>query len=435
MGAVNAAYKLGIDLEKMAYAPGEMIVGTFYFDWAKNGGIRKLNLRKRTVNLSFTGIESTFFHSMNREKKQMLFTQNLEFPQLGEVDKNSTIKIPFQVQLPQNAKPSFEYPKNEGVLASYRTFLKIEIPEIKAEGLKYVLVKKLSTPLNSPLKLIERSHKKGLFTGGDVSLTVDYHTNSFPFKTQIPFTLNVDFSQSKYKIKEIEYCLKRKVKFFNEEKMLLEEVIDELQERKVKGDMTKVQTEQCLVDLSDPVKVYENYYMKNLFMAKGLQKDDVINLIPNIKANLFECEYYVKVKAITDTPLISGLNSPSMYVPLDVYPADNTNVNITIDQSMVAPQGQYGQPQGQYGQPQGQYGQPQGQYNQPPQGQYGQPQGQYGQPQGQYGQPQGQYGQPQGQYNQPPQGQYGQPPQVIPPSGQFTNPPPASNNGPSYPTF
>ena len=498
MGAENAAFKLKIDLENLAYAPGEMIRGTFSFDFTKSGGPRKVGIRKKAVNLSIVTSESSFIHARNREKKQVIFTQTVEIPQLAEVDKNSAAQMPFQVQLPPNSKPSFEYPKNEDQYASFRTFVKIEIPEVKAEGVKFILVKKLSTPLNSPLKLIERSHKKGLFTGGDVTLTVDYHTNSFPFKTQIPFTLIVDFSQSKYKIKGIEYCLKRKVKFYNEDKLLLEEVIDELQERKVKGDLTKVQTEQCLVELSDPPKVYESYSLKNLFMAQGLQKCDVINLVPNIKTNLFECEYYVKIKAVTDTPLISGLNSPSMYVPLDVYPADNTNVNFTVDQSMVQqpygqpPQGQYGQPQGQYGQPQGQYNQPpQGQYNQPPQGQYGQPQGQYGQPpqgqygqppqgqynqppqgqygqpqQGQYGQPQqGQYGQPQqgqynqppqGQYNQPPQGQYGlqtpqqpmqqsygppqgqygQPPQVIPPSGQFTNPSNAGGSAPSsYPTF
>ena len=67
--------------------------------------------------------------------------------------------------------------------------------------------------------------------------------------------------------------------------------------------------------------------MDKLYMIEGLKPNDVINLLPNIKTYLFECKYYIKIKAITDTPLISVLNSPSMNISLDVFQADNCNMN------------------------------------------------------------------------------------------------------------
>ena len=338
MGIENSSLSIKINLPKQTFSPGEFINGTFNLDFNKNG--KKINIRNNNVIISFPTAESTYHRMIPKERKSVLSAITLNFPQLLELNNNPKIEIPFQIQVPINAKPSFEWPR-ENNYASYRNFLKISIPEIKAEGTTFIIIKKLSTPLNTPLNLVECNKKKGLLSSDGFTLNVKYNTNSFPINSKIPFTFTADFSQSKFKIKSMEFVLKRKLKFIEDNKILEEEVIDELQQKNIKGNKTKIQTENFVADLMDPKEICKKYSMKKLSLVGGLNLNEVINFMPNIKASLFECEYYIKVKAITDTPLISGLNSPSMYVPLDVFQADNSNVNLNINQSVLYQQQPY----------------------------------------------------------------------------------------------
>ena len=220
--------------------------------------------------------------------------------------------IPFQTQIPINSKPSFEFFRAK-MYSSLRTFLKIEIPKIKAEGEIFIIIKKLPNLLNTPLDLVNHTKKKGLFSLDNIVLNLKCHTNSFPIKSQNIFSFSADFSKTKYNLKSVEYTLKREIKFFNENKVSVK-IKDELQQKRIKGNMEKQQIINFIVDFSDPQEIYKKYSMDKLYMIEGLQPNDVINLLPNIKTDLFECEYYIKIKAITDTPIISFLNSPSISI-------------------------------------------------------------------------------------------------------------------------
>ena len=279
MGTGNSALIVKINLPKFYFIAGEIINGSFNLE-SKKG--QKINLKNTNVIISFPVVESANCRGNFRQATSTLGSISLNFSQLLEINNNPKIEIPFQIQIPTNAKPSFEWPRDSYNI-SYRNVLKIEIPEIKAVGTTILIIKKLSTPLNTPLNLVEHTQIKGIFSTDDVILSAKYNTNSFPINSQIPFTFNADFSKSTNLIKEIEFVLKRKIRFFDENKELIKEII---------------------------------------------------NLIPNVKATLFECEYYIKVRAITDTPLISVFNSPSMHVPLDVFQADNNNINLNNNQIM-----------------------------------------------------------------------------------------------------
>ena len=330
MGADNSPIIIKINLQKQNFYPGEIINGSFNFDFQK--GEKKINLKSPNVLISFPTMEYTSHWNRFRQASSNLGSATVNFPQLLEVKNNPKIQVPFQIQIPINAKPSFEWPL-DNMSASYRNFLRIEIPEVKAVGTVLIIIKKPSTPLNTPLNLVQNSQIKGVFCTDNVILNVNYNTNSFPINSKIPFTFTADFSHAKNNIKSLEFVLKRKIKLFQENKTLEEEIIDELQQKSVKSNMTKIQTVNFVADLNDPQEIYQKYSMGKLAVAKGLSPNNVINLIPNIKAVLFECEYYIEVKAITDTPLISIYNSPSMIVPLDVFQADNYNANFYINQS------------------------------------------------------------------------------------------------------
>ena len=348
MGAITPSdYKLRVTLDKMQYNPGELINGTFCFDY-QNDQYKKKNLRIKNpaVVLTIIQTETIQERSLPKNKQNVVCSQGINIQELLNINKNPDAVFPFKLQLPINIQPNFEWPHQDNVNCSIRSMFQVEIKDCKALGNAFIVIKKNSTPLSSPLEIIEKSHKKGIFTGGDVLLKANYQTNSFPIYGQVPFTFTVDFSKSKYKIKGINYVLKRKIKMFDSYSNLLAEFNEDLMEKNVKGNMTKNQIENCAVELKDPVDLHRNYCMKLLGSAGGLKSDQVITLMPSVKCSLFECQYYIRLKAVTDTPLISGLNSPTLDLPIDVFSPTEYNINnVVINPDAFPTAEQVGAPQ------------------------------------------------------------------------------------------
>lgn len=356
MGSQNSAeqYNLKIELNKLAYVPGETITGTFNFDLSKSARKKAPIVQNTMVTLELISEESAYYGKL-RKQSNTLCNQTVNLPQLLTVNQSTETKIPFQITIPPNAKPSFEWPKEEKLYASLRTFVKISIPDLKAVGARFIIIRKISSPLKSPLEIEEKSHKKG----NDVSLKARYPMNSYPFKCQVPLDVIVDFSKSEYKINGINCTLKRKIKFFDSKKKLMKEYIDELDSKEVNGNTNKVQIENFAFGLSDPQEIFKKYYMKRLALVEGLKPNDLIFIMPNIKQNFFECEYYIKVR----------VNSYNMYVPIDVYSKDNYDTNVRIRRSesvyQMPPAAQKPMAQQPYAQPQP-YAQAPNPYVQPP---------------------------------------------------------------------
>ena len=179
--------------------------------------------------------------------EKVVMSQAININQLLDINKNPDAMFSFQIQIPFNALPNFEWPYKDNINCSLRSVMRVELKGCKAEGRSFLIIRKNSTPLNSPLEVIEKSHQKGLFKGGDVLLRANYQTNSFPIYLKVPFTFTADFSQSKDKIKGINYVLKRKIKMFESRGELLHEITEELMEGDIKGNMAKVQTENITV--------------------------------------------------------------------------------------------------------------------------------------------------------------------------------------------
>ena len=334
MGANQGSeYNLRVNLDKLSYFPGEVVNGTFSFDFGGNKNKRNnIKIKNPAVVLSIVQTETMQARTIPKIYQYTLFTQAVNITQLLDIKKNPDAIFTFQIPIPNNAQPNFEWPYQDWISCSLRSLIQVEIKDCKAQGSSFLVIKKNSKPLNSPLEIIEKTHKKGIFTGGDVLLKANYQTNSFPIYSQVPFSFTVDFSKSKYKIKGINYILKRKITMFDSHGGNLYESIEELMEKNIKGNMTKLQTENCLVELKDPEKIYKKYCMRLIAMANGIKPEQLITLLPSYKGSLFKCEYYIKLKAITDTPLISAINSPSIDLPIDVFsPIEYTINNISIN--------------------------------------------------------------------------------------------------------
>ena len=179
-------YKLRISLDKLAYNPGEIINGTFCFDFGRDQYKKQnLNIKNPAVVLSIITYETTQVRTTPKTKQSILVSQAVNIKQLLDIKKNPDAIIPFSLQIPLNAIPSFEWPQMDYINFNVRSLVQVEIKDCKAIGTSFFVIRKNSTPLSSPLEIIEKSHKKGIFTGGDVLLKASYQTNSFPIYSQV----------------------------------------------------------------------------------------------------------------------------------------------------------------------------------------------------------------------------------------------------------
>ena len=333
-GNIQAQYKINVKIEKKFYSPGEMITGTFAFDFSKEQEKKKnLKIKKPEVTMSIIQIETIKSPKLGTNQNNLI-TKNLI---IKELKKNPDGIFNFQMEIPLDAQPSFEWPHTEKINASLRTIIQLEIKEVNALGSTILFIRKNSTPLNTPLEIIEKSHKTGMFSSGDIVLKANFEANSYPTYAEVPFQFTADFNQSKYNIKGINYALERKIKMFDCKGKVINEFIDSLMESNIKGNMTKLQTEKCQVDIRDPIEIHRKYCMKILEMAHGLESNQLITLMPSIKGTLFSCEYYVKCKALTDALFMSSSSSPTLYLPLDIFiPVDNNINRISINQNIFA---------------------------------------------------------------------------------------------------
>ena len=142
MGAnVQAQYKLNVNLDKMTYAPGELLSGTFRFiydnDKAKK---KKIKIKNPAVNLSIIQTETIKHNSKQRIKQNTLINQSMNINQLLDINKNPDGIFTFQMQVPLNAQPSFEWPHSESINASLRSIIQVEIKDINASGTSFLLL-------------------------------------------------------------------------------------------------------------------------------------------------------------------------------------------------------------------------------------------------------------------------------------------------------
>ena len=144
MGAnVQAQYKLNVSLDKMTYAQGELISGTFSFIYDNDKAKKKnIKIKNPAVNISIIQTETIRNNSKPISKQIALINQSMNINQLLDINKNPDGIFSFQIQVTLNAQPSFEWPHSEKIYASLRSVIQVEINDIKASGSSFLVIKK-----------------------------------------------------------------------------------------------------------------------------------------------------------------------------------------------------------------------------------------------------------------------------------------------------
>ena len=336
-GPQENSIKIIVNIDKSVYLPNEFIEGTFSFifppprpqnpnpnqNMPRNQPYPQKNpppppqpqapknpVPKITSNFVYISIIQEE-RAQGRLTKNVLLCQPAEFPQLTQLIDNPQLIFPFEVKIPVSTLPSFEYPLYDAN-CSVRTYVKIEVREIKAVGSAFFIIKKTSSPLNSPLEL-STTNDRGMYIGAS------YEANSYEVGGKIPFGFQVDFTSTNDKIKSIEYTLLRRVQIMNGRKYN-----DVLCKYLIKGEMTSQQNGDGLVQLFESEHLNKFIQVNKLPMLI-MGPDEVIHLMPSINAQNFKCEYLLLIEATAAGELRTKV---TLEMPFDVYTSSTYNFNL-----------------------------------------------------------------------------------------------------------
>lgn len=145
MGAnLQGRYKLNVCLDKMTYSPGDLVNGTFSFNYDNDQSKKSsIKIKNPAVSIIIIQTESALNKFNPKTKQNTLMCQNLNINQLLDIHKNPDGMFTFQIQIPLNAQPSFEWPHSENVYASLRSIIQVEVKDVNATGSSFLVIRKI----------------------------------------------------------------------------------------------------------------------------------------------------------------------------------------------------------------------------------------------------------------------------------------------------
>ena len=263
--------------------------------------------------------EGTFSDDSKHYEEEILFSKNEIYSNLLNNNIQNGISIPFQILIPQNAKPSLEFIHTAKIYAYSRTYLNIELPEYGNQAKLLIFIQKFPKPLKSELTIIKSVIKKklGFFgAGNNVNFQGSYPKNAYGFNEVCPINIKLDTFGSKENINSISVILKRRISFLqNGVKALFK--INEYTDDLWHNSMNSFESSQ---DFHFNIPLIENNKIfmqrKSLFIdINSISKQNLICLLPSYEGQFIKCEYFIQVKVAFDSLLIKD---PEFIMPLDV---------------------------------------------------------------------------------------------------------------------
>ena len=264
--------EMNIKLKNIVYFPGEIIKGSIYLT---SGNF----LEKGVIIYSIYG-EEKIKESNNIEcnNKINIYYSSLKYPGLINYSLIKGIQIPFEIKLPLNIIPSFEYSlysNNKYDRYGYiKYYLKIEIPELDLIFKQFIIIRTAIIKLNTPLKFESEKDEKyfGLFKKVRPLLIVSYDKNHYYFNEEIGLRICFNNNNSTFNVKYIQIKLIRNIVFKlknNYKDKSIEDIIynDELFYEKINMNM-KMNSEDknkdiifnAKIKLEEPEKIFNNYF-------------------------------------------------------------------------------------------------------------------------------------------------------------------------------
>ena len=264
--------------------------------------------------------EGTFPDDDNHLKEEILITKKEIYNNLPNNNIQTGISIPFQILIPQKAKPSLEFIRTTKLYAYSRTFLNIELPEYKNEAKLLIFIQKYPTPLKSELTIVKSVVKKKLGflgTGNNVNFAGSYPKNFYGFNEICPINIKLDTLGAKEPIKSISVLFSRKVTFLQDGLKSLLFKFNEYTDDLWQNSMNSFEASQNFnfnIPLIENIKIFMQ--RKTIFFdLNSINKQNLICLLPSYEGELIKCEYFFKIKVSFESIFIKD---PEFIMPIDL---------------------------------------------------------------------------------------------------------------------
>ena len=346
----NNENKLSINftLNKVCYFPEEYISGTITL-FPTSEIIEQLMANPELIITlqEFQKYEYSITEDSSKfeNKNYILINTKINFKDSLQSDNSSGIEIPFSFEIPKLATPTIFYSSYNDYI---RHFLSVEVPICEAKRTKLIIIKNVF-PKNKLLRGIEKREEfnktKSLSKKKcSVICEVKIPKNYFFYDEEIPFEINIYFSNSNLKIKSIKVYIERKENFNKKEGDYItmkkrRAEIKEINYKKI--NLEKGLSKYNIVNsikfpISSiyfsvyPLEVYEKCEKHGLYEVNDivyLQKN--FQLYPSNLFGLLTVEYYLRFKFHFDSFLTSDEN-----IKIPLYFSENNKYNPTqcIDQ-------------------------------------------------------------------------------------------------------
>ena len=321
-----------IELNKEFYLAGDEIKGNIIFDNINN-------IKVNDITIFLYQKESWFVQETSEvkygEKNNQLLCKYIidlkEYLNNNEILVPGKYIFPFQLKLPDDLEPSFEYPyPNRYSYLRYSLICESNpnLPEIKHQ--KFILIKSLSyniLPQNS-FSSIKNVHKWGFLDGGTTILKVSYEKGNYQINNLVPLNVDIDNSRGKLKVKECKIRVIRTIEFSKSkgpEKYPLEKTINsqvflsEVLPYNKKNFLFQIQLIDN--DLVDFKYIKEEKPFPNI--------NDLNVLLPTLDSKLLKCDYRIQVSLYFDNFVTSGYR-PRVKLPIIIshfFGEENNNIN------------------------------------------------------------------------------------------------------------
>ena len=360
-------FNIQIHLPKLNYFPGEIIQGSItLLSIGKNNDIQdslpKMKILQSIIQKEYwkNGQNSTPLNLDNDINNDTPIPQNYNTLQTENdtsdikhtniktitnqillITKNSYSKIengfeiPFQLEIPKNALPSFEWFHDVNTFCYSRIFLNIEIPETQNKKSIILFIEKQSLILNTPLIFNKFIGKKSfiIFGGDSLQMEVSYPKNSYSFNDICCLHLKIDITESKTKLNSVIIFLKRKIKFLVNGKQSIflntADFMEDIWENKImiKDDKNLIKNYDFNLILTDNEKLLSKRQTNFLLLENN--KNILKYLMPSFSGQNICCEYFIKIKPIFES---SSFSYSDFLIPLDLYHENDMNMlNILKD--------------------------------------------------------------------------------------------------------
>ena len=305
-------------------------------------------------NESWTTFSKELNSNICENKTTPIITQNLDVKAKLHINTNlvaikaGKIVFDFKIKAPKPLEPSFEFPgKSDKAYLRYFLSSNIISPYTVGKANTFIILKKRQKiEMNKQVVMTWENnvHSWGLFSGGKMKFIVTSinGTDNFKFGEDIKFNIDIDNTNGKLLPKECKIVLKRNIRFNNSYGQLKKEMLDELNSKTIKTELTPGEHKSFPFVLS--LKNIEN---KN-FVIEGAgipytNFADINYFLPSIKTITLECSYSIKFTLyfkkfvkFNDRPRII-MNAIICHQSMDEYKAEmNQKLNMNRANSFSA---------------------------------------------------------------------------------------------------